>query len=311
MTDLSLEAIRNCFEGVVPAMLATCDAEGVPNVSLVSQVHFVDCEHVALSYQFFNKTRRNLLDTGMASVVVSEPETVTDYRLDLVHEETQDSGPLFETMKAKLAGIASHSGMEGVFRLLGADIFRVLSVTVTSGPCAVRSGAPRNLLSAVRRSWAELGEAHELGALFDCALDCLRRHFSIEHAIILMRDTTTDRLYTVASTGYPRSGIGSEIALGHGVIGDPHRSHDLGLQLRRGVARSGARPWARGRGPDRNSLSRPTRARKPDRPSDHRRRPYGGRPVRRKPRADALSIRRRGRTSPRRGAARRKDGCRA
>jgi hypothetical protein len=219
MTDLSLEAIRNCFEGVVPAMLATCDAEGVPNVSLVSQVHFVDCEHVALSYQFFNKTRRNLLDTGMASVVVSEPETVTDYRLDLVHEETQDSGPLFETMKAKLAGIASHSGMEGVFRLLGADIFRVLSVTVTSGPCAVRSGAPRNLLSAVRRSWAELGEAHELGALFDCALDCLRRHFSIEHAIILMRDTTTDRLYTVASTGYPRSGIGSEIALGHGVIG--------------------------------------------------------------------------------------------
>ena len=48
MTALALEAIRNCFEGVVPAVLATCDPAGVPNVSMVSQVHFVDSDHVAV-----------------------------------------------------------------------------------------------------------------------------------------------------------------------------------------------------------------------------------------------------------------------
>lgn len=219
MTVPSLEAIRNCFEGVIPAVLATRDDDGTPNVSLVSQVHYVDHERVALSYQFFNKTRRNLLGTGMAAVSVVDPETVTDYRLDLVYEETQTEGPLFEVMRAKLAGIASHSGMEGVFVLLGADVFRVADITVASAPLPVPRNAPRNLLSAVRRTWTELGIASELGGLFDRTLECLRQHFGVEHALILMRDGATGRLYTVASTGYPRSGIGSEIELGQGVIG--------------------------------------------------------------------------------------------
>jgi len=213
------DVIRNCFEGVVPAVLATCDSAGVPNVSLVSQVHYVDCERVALSYQFFNKTRRNLLETRQASVSVVDPDSVTDYRLELQYEETLSEGPLFEIMKAKLAGIASHSGMQGVFRLRGADIFRVLSITVASGPKVAPPRAPRNLLAAVRRSWEELAGVTELGLLFDRSLDCLRRHFGIEHAMILMRDEAAERLYTVASLGYARSGIGSEIALGRGVIG--------------------------------------------------------------------------------------------
>jgi GNAT superfamily N-acetyltransferase len=219
MTRIALETLRNCFEGVVPAILATCDPSGVPNVSIVSQIHYVDSDHVALSYQFFNKTRRNVLGTGHAAVSVVDPETVTDYRLELEYVETRSQGPLFEIMKAKLAGIASHSGMEGVFRLLGTDIFRVLSVSIASGPALTQHLVPCNLLAAVRRSWTELGDTGALDTLFDCTLDCLRRHFDIAHAMILMRDGRADRLYTVASTGYEQSGIGSEIALGHGVIG--------------------------------------------------------------------------------------------
>lgn len=219
MTAPSLDAIRDCFEGVVPAVLATCDADGVPNVSVISQVHYVDPERVALTYQFFNKTRRNLVATRAAAVSIFDPVNLVDYRLALDYEETRTEGPLFECMKAKLAGIASHSGMQGVFHLRGADVCRVRAIAAMPGPTAVSPPPPRNLLSAVRRSFAGMDAATELGELFDRALDCLRRDFGIGNAMLLMLDGSADRLYTVASIGYARSGIGSELAVGAGVVG--------------------------------------------------------------------------------------------
>jgi hypothetical protein len=218
MMPLTLGSIRNCLEGIVPSVLATADAEGMPNVSLISHVHYVDPDHVALSYQFFNKTRRNLLATRYASVAVVDPETNAQYRLALRYIETQTSGPLFEAMRAKLAGIASHTGMQGVFRLLGADVFHV--GTIEPIPTLTIAAAPRrNLLSAARATADRIGASTELGDLFDTVLAGLQQDFGIEHAMVMMLDRSADRLYTVATRGYPVSGIGSEVGLGEGVIG--------------------------------------------------------------------------------------------
>lgn len=70
---LPLEGIRDCFEGVIPAAMATVGADGVPNIAYLSQVQYVDHEHVALSYQFFNKTRRNILARPLARLQVTSP----------------------------------------------------------------------------------------------------------------------------------------------------------------------------------------------------------------------------------------------
>jgi hypothetical protein len=218
MPGPSLDLLRNCLEGMVPAVLGTCDPDGVPNVSLISQVHWVDPGRVALSYQFFNKTRANLLATRIASVGVVDPITLAEYRLDLHYEGTETAGPLFESMKAKLAGIASHAGMEGVFRLLGADVFRVVAIAVVQAPTQLPPPT-RNLLAAVRQTSGELAGCAELGELFDRTLACLARDFGIAHAMLLMLDEEAGRLYTVASTGYALSGIGSEVPLGEGVVG--------------------------------------------------------------------------------------------
>src|SRR5215472_15686719 len=131
--NLSLDAIRDCLEGVVPSPVSTCAADGMPNVTYVSQVHFVDPSHVALSFQFFNKTRENILNNPRAATIVVSPLTGQQYRLDLQYERTEQSGPLFENMKAKLAGIASHTGMSGVFKLQGSDVYRVLTITTLHG----------------------------------------------------------------------------------------------------------------------------------------------------------------------------------
>ena len=98
----SLDALRACFEGAVPSMLATCDVNGVPNVTYVSQVHYVDPSHVALSFQFFNKTRENILANPQATVLLIHPETARCYRLALLYRRTEPEGPLFEAMKARM-----------------------------------------------------------------------------------------------------------------------------------------------------------------------------------------------------------------
>ena len=53
----TLDDVRDSLEGVVPWLRATCAPDGTPNVAYISQVDYVDSEHVALSFQFFNKTR--------------------------------------------------------------------------------------------------------------------------------------------------------------------------------------------------------------------------------------------------------------
>ena len=62
---LDLDAIRPCLEGTIPGVMATCGPDGMPNVTYVSQVEYVDARHLALSFQFFNKTRRNVLVRGV------------------------------------------------------------------------------------------------------------------------------------------------------------------------------------------------------------------------------------------------------
>ena len=105
------EAIRDCLEGVIPGTIATAASDGTPNIAYLSQVQYVDGEHVALSYQFFNTTRRNILANPFARVAVVDPLIGAHYRLSLQYLRTEEEGPLFEKMKAKLISV-SRAGLE-------------------------------------------------------------------------------------------------------------------------------------------------------------------------------------------------------
>jgi adenylate cyclase len=216
---LTLDSIRNCLEGAIPSAVATCSAEGTPNLTLVSQVHYVDPSHVALSFQFFNKTHQNVVENPRVTATVIDPETAAQYSLELRYLQTETSGPVFESMKAKLAGIASHTGMTGIFRLRGSDIYEVLKIDAVPGRPLPLTPHRRNLLPAVRCCAAALNQSTDLAALLDHALISLESHLEVKHSMILMLDRAGKRLYTVASRGYHQSGVGSEIALGCGVIG--------------------------------------------------------------------------------------------
>jgi adenylate cyclase len=216
---ITVDAIRDCLEGALPAMVATCAQDGTPNVSYVSQVNYVDGAHVALTFQFFNKTRENVLANPRAAVLVVNPQTAARYRLEVQYLRTELEGPLFECMKAKLAGIASHTGMTGVFRLRGADVYRVLDIAPIPGRVLPAPTPRRNLLASLRACAQVFTRSADLAVLLEDLLGALETHLDVTHAMVLMLDAPGKRLYTVASRGYPQSGVGSEIALGCGVIG--------------------------------------------------------------------------------------------
>ena len=216
---LPLSALRACLEGAIPSMMATTAIDGTPNVAYISQVFYMDEGHVALSFQFFNKTRQNILANPRATVLLLHPVTAQFFRLHLRYLRTESSGPVFESMKAQLAGIASHAGMDGVFRLLGSDIYEVLEIECLGQPQLPDAPARCSLLGSLRQTAQRLSACTSLESLLDACVDALQALLGIDHAMVLMLDPLTQRLYTVASLGYDRSGVGSEIALGDGVIG--------------------------------------------------------------------------------------------
>jgi len=124
MSDV-LAAARASLDAALPATISTVDDGGVPNVSYLSRVLYIDDGHVALTNQFFRKTRANLGSNPHALVMVVDPADGSQYQLQLEFEASHTEGPLFEQLKAELDTIATMFGMGDVFRLASADVFRV------------------------------------------------------------------------------------------------------------------------------------------------------------------------------------------
>jgi hypothetical protein len=127
MTTLPAE-IRPVLDNGMPSVMVTCSADGIPNVTVISKVYYVDEQHAALSFQFFNKTIRNVRENPRAFVCVSDPDARADWILQLAFERSETAGPIFDAMDMQIEAIASATGMSGIFKLRAADIYRVLSV---------------------------------------------------------------------------------------------------------------------------------------------------------------------------------------
>jgi len=215
----SLASLARCFEGALPAAITTCSSAGVPNVTWLSIVHRVDDTHIALSFQFFNKTRRNLLENPRAQVMVTAPDTAQQYRLDVTYERAEHEGPLFNRMAAQLAGIASQAGMTDVFALRGVDIYVVHDVEPVPGNLAQSAPLPEIDLGRIEAFSAAVAEAADLDGLVTTTLDRLAALFGYHHCFLLAADDGETCLYTLGSRGYDASGIGSDLRVGEGLIG--------------------------------------------------------------------------------------------
>jgi hypothetical protein len=127
------DEIKAAMQGVIPSHVVTCSHDGTPNASALSQVYYVDADHVALSHQFFNKTKRNLEENPRAMAWVISPETFEAWDLELEFVRSETSGPIFDVMELQIEAIGSLVGMKGIFKLRAADVFRVIAVSKAVG----------------------------------------------------------------------------------------------------------------------------------------------------------------------------------
>lgn len=226
-----LESLTSCFQGLIPATLYTCSKAGVPNVALLSHVEYVDSRHVALSFQFFNKSRRNIAENPLALVRVFDPDTLQCYEMELRYVRSESSGALFDSMSLRIEAIASHSGLKGIFKLIAADVYEVLSVAKAADEIGIECPATgsethaspaddaRFNMKALQEFSDRIHRAPSLEGLLDSILESLENLFGFRNSMILLAGGPAGRLVTIASRGYPENGVGSEVGFGEGIIG--------------------------------------------------------------------------------------------
>jgi len=223
---VTLESLTTCFQGLIPSLFFTCSSDGIPNAAYLSHVEYVDREHVALSFQFFNKSRRNIGENPNALVFVPDPDTGQGWSLRLKYMRSETEGPVFDRMALRIEAIASYCGLKGIFKLRAADIYRVASVeALPESPASDRTLiTPSKLdpiftVKALQDLSARIQRADSLEALVDSILEGLEESFGFKNSYILIPTDQEGVLVTMATRGYAAGSVGAEVRYGEGIGG--------------------------------------------------------------------------------------------
>jgi hypothetical protein len=153
-------------------------------------------------------------------VLLVEPATFRQFQLDLVYEATLTEGPIFDRLRIHLDAVASQIGMSHIFSLRGADIFQVLSCRAVAGNVPLETQQVlTDHLHGLDVLTERLTACNDLDSLLTASLEGLSSLFGYHHSFILVPDEEEKRLFTIASRGFAVSGVGSEVAIGEGIMG--------------------------------------------------------------------------------------------
>jgi adenylate cyclase len=218
---MSLSDFSACFEGVIPSIIATASADGMPNISYLSHVVRVDEEHVALSNQFFAKTAANVRANPQVTLILVDGFTGDQFLLDIGFVRSVDAGPLFDRIARSSRRAALRSacltscGCE-------APMSSVCTGSKKSAPPSKRpTPALRNPISlpALSQAVRTIERQADADEIIDTLLSGVRQVLGYSNALVLIREGDRGSLTTTGSIGYERSGLGSETAGSEGLIG--------------------------------------------------------------------------------------------
>ena len=187
-----------------PSIIATSDARGMPNVTYLSQVYLRRRRaRRAVAAVLQQDEAATSTRTRTPASRSCDPLTMQAYRLRLKFLRSETSGPLFDSMKLRIDAIASHTGMDGVFRLISADVFEVLSIEKSrafspTAPADDRRDASLDGLAPRCAACNGLGADQPRRPISSrCSPSCsqaLDEYFGFEHSMLLLLDEPRARL---------------------------------------------------------------------------------------------------------------------
>ncbi len=159
---------------------------GIPHISSVAQVEYLDRERVGTPRQAFHRTVEHLQASPYSQALITRPETGEQFRLDLQYLHTATDGEEFEGMRANLDAIVASAEQDSALRLRGLDVHRVLRCTCVkrraSGPERAPVPDPIVLLEQFARR-LERPTTHEEAARE--VIDAIEDLFGFPHAALV------------------------------------------------------------------------------------------------------------------------------
>ncbi|WP_164472842.1 LuxR C-terminal-related transcriptional regulator [Cohnella candidum] len=130
------KSIMTALEGILPSTIATSSGDGIPNVTNLSRIWFVDEETVAIADQLLRKTARNLEENPFAMMRVVDPHSYLHWEVEVRRLLSETEGVLFDRIARDLRAVAWMAGETEPVPLRSVIVFRVLSVR----PCEEEFG---------------------------------------------------------------------------------------------------------------------------------------------------------------------------
>lgn len=224
---LNPNSFKNAFLGIIPSTILTASSDGTPNVAYLSQVYLLNDSQVGLTTQFFNKTKKNLIENPNCTLRVYDPDNFCAYEIESRYNRTESEGPVFTQLAKKFDAIADYSGASHFFKLQAIEILDIVNIekidneAYSNDQMAIAPALRRTIINfeSLQKVCERVSAARTLEELFDSILQAIDLEFGLRHSMILMKQSEADRLYTISTRGYDQSGVGSEVKIGEGVIG--------------------------------------------------------------------------------------------
>lgn len=124
------EEMKPALMGVVPSTLITSSKAGVPNITNISRVWYVDSSHVAIANHMLNKSVKNLKENPLAFIRTMDTATFSTWEIEVEYVGSRTDGEIFAEMKKQYEVLSIMLETAIPIKVNSAELFRVRSARV-------------------------------------------------------------------------------------------------------------------------------------------------------------------------------------